>query len=246
MNAAICSKSVRCWRCLAHVQVLIYWFPPLHLTLRNIDVNIQPDFNSRESYRQLSGEDQAIMVWLRTGAIRLWCHTLTKSCARESSMCHCGLLPMMVEHFLQDCQTHQKLRAEPWPADTHQHTKFLLLASGGSPVREKKYSLVKNLKHTEKCMSELPEFLSEWTAKKKKYVFTTSIFRPFHCLTTPYSQHNQNLCNNCLQRLSFGFSLGFLGHDQREKHDLFTQNAFHESDTSGVISKHLLEWFQQD
>ena len=196
----------------ASVNLLIL---PLHLTLRNIDVNIQPDFNSRESYRQLSGEDQAIMVWLRTGAIRLWCHTLTKSCARESSMCHCGLSPMMVEHFLQDCQTHQKLRAEPWPADTHQQTKFLLSASGGSPVREKKYSLVKNLKHTEKCMSELPEFLSEWTAKKKKHVFMTSIFRSFHCLTTQVwnfntlstsnisdNQHNQNSCHNCLQGLS--------------------------------------------
>ena len=242
----------------ASVNLLIL---PLHLTLRNIDVNIQPDFNSRESYRQLSGEDQAIMVWLRTGAIRLWCHTLTKSCARESSMCHCGLSPVMVEHFLQDCQTHQKLRAEPWPADTHQQTKFLLSASGGSPVREKKYSLVKNLKHIEQHMSELPEFLSEWTAKKKKHVFMSSIFRSFQCLTTPFwnlntlstsnisdSQHNQNSWNNCLQRqlTSFGFSLGFLGHDQREKHDLFTQNAFHESDTSGVISKHLLEWINDN
>ena len=25
---------------------------------------------------------------------------------------------MMVEDFLQDCQTHQNLRAETWPADT--------------------------------------------------------------------------------------------------------------------------------
>ena len=69
----------------ASVNLLIL---PLHLTLWNTDVNIQPDFkfNSRESYHQLSGEDQAIMVWLEnqdSGAIHwqnsalgnLWCAT---------------------------------------------------------------------------------------------------------------------------------------------------------------------------
>ena len=43
----------------------------------------------------------------------------------------CGTLPMTVEHVLQDCQTHQNVRAEAWPADTL--------------VREKVYGPVENL-----------------------------------------------------------------------------------------------------
>ena len=38
---------------------------------------------------------------------------------------------MTVEHFLQDCQTFQNLRADTWPADT--------------AVREKLYDPVENL-----------------------------------------------------------------------------------------------------
>ena len=41
---------------------------------------------------------------------------------------------MTEEHFLQDCQNHQNLKAETWPADT--------------PVREKIYSPVENLQRT--------------------------------------------------------------------------------------------------
>ena len=60
----------------------------------------------------------------------------TKFRIGESAVCHCGtsLHELTLEHFLQDCQTHQILRAETWPADT--------------PVREKIYGPVKNLQRT--------------------------------------------------------------------------------------------------
>ena len=58
----------------------------------------------------------------------------TKFRIEESAVCHCGTSPMTVEHFPHDCQTHQNLRAETWPADT--------------PVREKTYGPVENLQRT--------------------------------------------------------------------------------------------------
>ena len=58
----------------------------------------------------------------------------TKFRIGESSVRYCGTSPLTVEHFPQDCQTHQHLRAETWPADT--------------PVREKIYSPVENLQRT--------------------------------------------------------------------------------------------------
>ena len=69
---------------------------------------------------------------------------------------HCGTSPMMVVHFLQDCQTDENLSAETWPAD--------------KPVRDKIYRPVENLQRT----SELPVFLYEWTTKKKKTKHTLS------------------------------------------------------------------------
>ena len=65
-------------------------------------------------------------------------HMFTKFCMRESSACHGGTSPMTVEHFLQDCQNHQNLRAETWPANTS--------------VREKIYSPVENLQRMVACV----------------------------------------------------------------------------------------------
>ena len=77
-----------------------------------------PDFNSRDSSYQLSREYQVIIVQLRTGHSRLRHHMFTKFLIGESCACHCGTSPMTMEHFQQDCQNHQNLRAETWPADT--------------------------------------------------------------------------------------------------------------------------------
>ena len=73
----------------------------------------------------------------------------------DSSACLCGTSPMTVEHFLQDCQTHQKLRAETWPADT--------------PVREKIYDPVEVssvLEHASKLPGNLSERTTTTTKKK--------------------------------------------------------------------------------
>ena len=77
-----------------------------------------PDFNSRDSFCQLSREDQVTIVQLRTGHSRLRRHMFTKFHTGESSAGCCGTSPMTVEHFLQDGQNHQNLRAETRPADT--------------------------------------------------------------------------------------------------------------------------------
>ena len=111
-----------------------------------------PDYNNRNSYYQLSREDKVVMVRLGTGQSRLRHHMFTKFRIGESTVCHCGTSPMIVEHFLQDCQTHQNLRAETWPADT--------------PVREKIYGPMRT-SSVQQHTSELPEFLSERTTKKK-------------------------------------------------------------------------------
>lgn len=74
----------------------------------------------------------------------------------ESSVCHCSTSTMMVEDFLRDCQIHQNLRAETWPADTL--------------VGKKLYHPVKNLQHIMAYMSELPELPCEQVMMKKKNI----------------------------------------------------------------------------
>ena len=90
-------------------------------------------YSQEHSYYQLSREDQVIMVRMKTGHSRLGNDTFAKFFG-DSTVCQCGTSLMTVERFLQDCQTHQNLRAEPWPADT--------------PVREKIYGPVENLQRT--------------------------------------------------------------------------------------------------
>ena len=59
----------------------------------------------------------------------------------------------MAEHFLEDCQTHQKLRAETWPADIPAWDKLCSLWRSSSVQRH---------------MYQLPEFLSETTPTTEK------------------------------------------------------------------------------
>ena len=111
----------------------------------------------KDSCYQLPREDQLIMVRLRTGHSRLRHHIMfTKFRIGESVVRHCGTSPMTVEHFLQDCQARQNLRAETRPAETPvreksygpvenlQPTAAYIRATGG-PVREKIYGHVENL-----------------------------------------------------------------------------------------------------
>ena len=62
---------------------------------------------------------------------------------------------MTVEHFLQDCEIHQNLRAETWPVN--------------KSVREKIYGLVEILQRTAPYV-DLQEFLSERTTTAKKNI----------------------------------------------------------------------------
>ena len=79
----------------------------------------------------------------------------TKFRIGESAVCHCGTSLMTVEHFLQDCQTHQNLRAETWYADTPVREKIYGPVGGEPPA----YSSVR---------PSLPESLSEQTTTTKK------------------------------------------------------------------------------
>ena len=77
-----------------------------------------PRLQRQGQFLSTTREDQVIIVWMRTGHSRFRLHTLTIFCFGESSACHCGTSPMTVEHFPQDCQNHQNLRADAWPVDT--------------------------------------------------------------------------------------------------------------------------------
>ena len=93
------------------------------------------DVDTRGSFCQVSIGDLVITVQLRTGLPRLRHHLFKKFCIElEESSAPLWYIPMTVEVFLQDCQNHQNLRAETWPAVTL--------------VREKIYSPVENLQHT--------------------------------------------------------------------------------------------------
>ncbi|XP_070181840.1 uncharacterized protein [Littorina saxatilis] len=71
-----------------------------------------PDYNKKDAYYLLPRDDQVVIVRLRTGHCRLKHHLYTKFHIGDSASCPCGTSPMTVQHFLQDCPTHQNLRAE--------------------------------------------------------------------------------------------------------------------------------------
>ncbi|XP_070180464.1 uncharacterized protein [Littorina saxatilis] len=93
-----------------------------------------PDYNKKDAYYLLPRDDQVVIVRLRTGHCRLKHHLYTKFHIGDSASCPCGTSPMTVQHFLQDCPTHQNLRAETWPADT--------------PMRDKLYGPMESLRRT--------------------------------------------------------------------------------------------------
>ncbi|KAK7097552.1 uncharacterized protein [Littorina saxatilis] len=93
-----------------------------------------PDYNKKDAYYLLPRDDQVVIVRLRTDHCRLKHHLYTKFHIGDSASCPCGTSPMTVEHFLQDCPTHQNLRAETWPADT--------------PMRDKLYGPMESLRRT--------------------------------------------------------------------------------------------------
>ncbi|KAK7090611.1 hypothetical protein V1264_010383 [Littorina saxatilis] len=93
-----------------------------------------PQYNPRDSYYQLSRKDQVIIVRLRTGHCRLRHHMFSKFHIGDTPVCHCGIADMTVEHLLQHCPIHQKLRAETWSADT--------------PVQEKIFGTLQSLRCT--------------------------------------------------------------------------------------------------
>ena len=93
-----------------------------------------PDHNPRDSFYQLSREEQVIIMRLRTGHCRLRHHLFTKFNIGDSPVCPCGTADMTVEHLLQHCPTHQNLRADTWPAQT--------------PIREKIFGPVEDLRRT--------------------------------------------------------------------------------------------------
>ena len=71
----------------------------------------------------------------RTGRSSLRHDVVTQFRIGDSTACHCGTSPMTVEHFLQDCQTRQNLRAETWPAaDTAVRGEKIVRPCGEPPA----------------------------------------------------------------------------------------------------------------
>ena len=93
-----------------------------------------PDYNSKDSYYQLSREDQVMMMRLRTGHCKLKHHMFTKFRVGDTGTCHCGTAPMTVDHFLQHCPTYQEQRKAAW--------------SSNIPLAEKLYGPMENLRKT--------------------------------------------------------------------------------------------------
>jgi hypothetical protein len=60
-------------------------------------------FNARDGYFQLSQNEQVIILRLQSGQNRMRYHLHTKFKIGTTSLCHCGLVDMTVEHFQQDC-----------------------------------------------------------------------------------------------------------------------------------------------
>lgn len=69
----------------------------------------------RDSYHQLTRQEQVIIFRLRTGHNRLNCHMNKRLKLVPSPRCPCGEADQTAEHVLQECRNLQSLRARTWP-----------------------------------------------------------------------------------------------------------------------------------
>nr|KAG5689418.1 hypothetical protein BaRGS_017936 [Batillaria attramentaria] len=69
----------------------------------------------RDSYHQLTRQEQVIIFRLRTGHNRLNCHMNKRLKLVPSPRCPCGEADQTAEHVLQECRDLRSLRARTWP-----------------------------------------------------------------------------------------------------------------------------------
>jgi ribonuclease HI len=92
----------------------------------------------KDSYHQLTRQQQVVIFRLRTGHCRLNQHMYKKFRLTESPKCHCGEDDETVEHVLQHCHLLETLRKQVWPtpvplqqklhgsvSDLHRTTDFI-------------------------------------------------------------------------------------------------------------------------
>ena len=78
----------------------------------------------QDSYHLLSRPQQVVIFRLRTGHNRLNQHLHKKMHVVPSPMCPCGEAEQDMAHILQDCRSHQLLRAEIWPTPESLYNKL--------------------------------------------------------------------------------------------------------------------------
>lgn len=79
---------------------------------------------TRDSYHQLTRQQQVIIFRLRTGHNRLNQHMHRRFHLAPSPFCPCGRAEQTTEHILQDCPELQDLRKETWPQRTSLQDKL--------------------------------------------------------------------------------------------------------------------------
>ena len=80
--------------------------------------------SQRDDYHLLSGEQQVVLVRLRTGHNRLNSHIHGKLKLTSSPTCPCGQEDQTTEHVLQRCLLHKATREDVWPVSTSRTTKL--------------------------------------------------------------------------------------------------------------------------
>ena len=78
---------------------------------------------TRDSYHQLTRQEQVIIFRLRTGHNRLNKHLHRLKIVRSPG-CQCGKGEQTADHILQDCEDLQNLRHNTWPVETSVQDKL--------------------------------------------------------------------------------------------------------------------------
>ena len=106
--------TIKCTKCSTKIQFFhkkapAFLWRPCEIWLKNKQTKTQvlkaKNFNVSPSQTSASGTG--------TSGIQDWGNQkFTTLCNGDTLVHHCSTSPVRVEHFLQDCQTHQNLRAE--------------------------------------------------------------------------------------------------------------------------------------
>ena len=82
------------------------------------------NYNANDPFYNLERADQVIIFRLRTGHNRLNYHLFRKFNVGQTDQCPCQEGSMTVEHILQSCPTHERLRQQSWMGEVPTSVKL--------------------------------------------------------------------------------------------------------------------------